>query len=66
VGDGDGVIVVPLELADEVAEEAAGMEAFETYVLEKVNAGAAVIGLYPPNEKAREEYQTYLRSQENR
>lgn len=66
VGDGDGVIVVPLELADEVAEEAAGMEAFEAYVLEKVNAGAAVIGLYPPNENAREEYQAYLRSQATR
>ncbi|MAY72586.1 MAG: ribonuclease activity regulator RraA [Halomonas sp.] len=66
VGDGDGVMVVPLELADEIAEEASGMEAFEAYVLDKVNNGAAVIGLYPPNEQAQEEYQAYLREQKSR
>ena len=48
------------------AEEASGMEAFEAYVLDKVNNGAAVIGLYPPNEQAQEEYQAYLREQKSR
>lgn len=61
VGDGDGVIVIPFELAGEIAEETQRMEAFERYVLEKVSAGAAVIGLYPPNQESREEYE---RSQE--
>lgn len=47
VGDRDGVMVVPAHLADELADECAGMESFEDFVLEQVNAGEAIIGLYP-------------------
>lgn len=48
VGDGDGVMVIPAHLVDEIAEECQGMETFEDFVLEQVQAGASVIGLYPP------------------
>ena len=48
VGDGDGVIVVPAHLADEIAEECAGMEEFEAFVRESVREGHSIIGLYPP------------------
>ncbi|MBX9466136.1 MAG: ribonuclease activity regulator RraA [Aquamicrobium sp.] len=47
VGDGDGVMVIPAHLADEIADECTAMESFEDFVLEEVKAGAAVIGLYP-------------------
>ncbi|TGD96500.1 ribonuclease activity regulator RraA [Methylobacterium nonmethylotrophicum] len=47
VGDGEGVIVIPAALADEVAAEAAEMTVFEDFVLEEVQNGRAVIGLYP-------------------
>lgn len=47
VGDTDGVMVIPAHLADEIAEECAGMESFEDFVLEEVQAGAPIIGLYP-------------------
>jgi regulator of RNase E activity RraA len=47
VGDGDGVMVIPAHLADEIAGECTDMESFEDFVLEEVKAGAAVIGLYP-------------------
>ncbi|GJD48388.1 hypothetical protein OPKNFCMD_1106 [Methylobacterium crusticola] len=47
VGDGEGVIVIPAGLADEVAREAAEMTVFEDFVLEEVNRGRGVIGLYP-------------------
>ncbi|WP_334193704.1 ribonuclease activity regulator RraA [Pararhodobacter sp.] len=47
LGDNDGVMVIPAHLADEIAEECTGMESFEDFVLEEVNGGATVIGLYP-------------------
>ncbi len=47
LGDGDGVMVIPAHLADEIADECTGMESFEDFVLEQVKAGAAIIGLYP-------------------
>ena len=48
LGDGDGVMVIPAHLADEIADECTGMETFEDFVLEQVRAGAGIIGLYPP------------------
>ncbi|TQV82229.1 ribonuclease activity regulator RraA [Denitrobaculum tricleocarpae] len=56
VGDGDGVVVVPLHLAEEIAEELTQMEAFEDYVFEQVSAGESIIGLYPPNEETLKRY----------
>lgn len=47
LGDGDGVMVIPAHLADEIADECTGMESFEDFVLEQVRAGAGIIGLYP-------------------
>ena len=47
LGDGDGVVVIPANLADEIAEEAYEMTAFEDFVTEQVNNGMAIYGLYP-------------------
>lgn len=47
VGDADCVIVIPAHMADEVAEEAVEMTAYEDFVVEQVKDGAAIIGLYP-------------------
>ncbi|WP_159588948.1 ribonuclease activity regulator RraA [Chelativorans xinjiangense] len=47
VGDADSVIVIPAHLADEVADEAVEMTAYEDFVAEQVKAGATIIGLYP-------------------
>lgn len=47
VGDDDSVIVIPAEIADEVATEASDMTAYEDFVVEQVKAGATIIGLYP-------------------
>lgn len=51
LGDGDGVMVIPAHLAAEIAEECTGMESYEDFVLEQVNAGAGIIGLYPPTDE---------------
>jgi regulator of RNase E activity RraA len=47
VGDRDGVMVIPAHLAAEIAKECTGMETFEDFVLEEVEGGAPIIGLYP-------------------
>ncbi|WP_323764391.1 ribonuclease activity regulator RraA [Marinovum sp.] len=47
LGDGDGVMVIPAHLADEIAVECTEMESYEDFVLEQVNEGAGIIGLYP-------------------
>ncbi len=52
VGDMDGVIIVPAHMADEVANEATEMTAFEDFVAERVRAGQATIGLYPATDEA--------------
>ena len=57
VGDGEGVVVIPAHLVDEIAEEALAMTAFEDFVTEKVNEGRSILGLYPAtDESTREEF----------
>jgi regulator of RNase E activity RraA len=50
VGDGEGVVVIPAHLADEIAAEAFEMTAFEDFVTEEVNKGRSILGLYPPTD----------------
>ncbi len=50
LGDGDGVMIIPRHLADEIAEESVEMELFEAFVLEEVNRGVPIRGLYPPTD----------------
>jgi regulator of RNase E activity RraA len=47
VGDDDGCIVIPAHLADEIADEATEMTAFEDFVTDKVREGRSILGLYP-------------------
>lgn len=60
VGDGEGVVVIPLHLAEEVAREAVQMTAFEDFVGEQVHNGRSILGLYPPtDEQSRSDYATW-------
>ena len=60
MGDGDGVLVIPAELADEVAIGAAEQEGIEAFIFELVRAGRPVIGTYPPTDAIRAEYKRWL------
>jgi len=51
LGDQDGVIVIPAHLADEIADEATEMTAFEDFVTEQVNKGHSILGLYPATDE---------------
>ncbi len=55
VGDGEGVVVIPAGIADEIADEAVEMTAFEDFVTERVRAGQSILGLYPPTEERNRE-----------
>ncbi|MEB8346146.1 ribonuclease activity regulator RraA [Flavobacteriaceae bacterium KMM 6898] len=48
VGDKDGVMIIPFHIAEEVAIDCEAMTLFEIFVLEQVNKGKSIIGLYPP------------------
>jgi regulator of RNase E activity RraA len=66
VADEDGAIVLPASLAKDAAREAQAKEHFEAWVLSKVEAGAALLGLYPPSAetKVRYERETALRKED--
>jgi regulator of RNase E activity RraA len=51
VGDQEGVFVIPAHLADEVADEAVEMTAYEDFVTEEVQKGRSIIGLYPATQQ---------------
>ena len=51
VGDREGVFVIPAHLADEVADEAVEMTAYEDFVTEEVQKGRSIIGLYPATQQ---------------
>jgi regulator of RNase E activity RraA len=42
LGDADGVIVIPRELADEIAEEATAMTTYEDFVIDMVAQGHSI------------------------
>jgi regulator of RNase E activity RraA len=60
LGDDDGVIVIPVDIVEEVAEEGLKMELFEEFVTLNVKEGRSIIGLYPPTDpKVLEEFETW-------
>jgi regulator of RNase E activity RraA len=60
VGDADGVIILPAHLADELADEATEMTAYEDFVTEQVRGGQSILGLYPPTDEANlERFKTW-------
>ena len=63
VGDGEGVVVIPAAIADEIAGEAIEMTAFEDFVTEKVLEGRSILGLYPPtDEGSRTEFEVWRKA----
>jgi regulator of RNase E activity RraA len=59
VCDNDGVVVIPVAMAAEVAEDGVEQERFERFVQRRVAEGASVVGLYPPNEGTVQDYQRW-------
>ncbi|KHA51276.1 ribonuclease activity regulator RraA [Sulfitobacter geojensis] len=66
VGDDDCVIIIPADLAEEVADEAVEMTAYEDFVVSEVKSGAGIIGLYPATDPANLEKFAEWRNAQNR
>ncbi|MDO5051579.1 MAG: fumarylacetoacetate hydrolase family protein [Pseudoclavibacter sp.] len=63
IGDDDGVVVIPPRLLAEVIEDALEQERQDGWVFERVRAGAAVDGLFPPDAERKAEYEAWKSSQ---
>lgn len=66
VGDDDSVIIIPAEIADEIAIEAFEMTAYEDFVVERVKAGHTIVGLYPATDETNLTIFTEWRKANNR
>lgn len=68
VGDKEGVIVIPAHLADDIAQEAVQMTAFEDFVTEMVQKeGRSILGLYPPTEqKSKDDFEAWMKQNASR
>jgi regulator of RNase E activity RraA len=57
VADGDGVVVIPAALIDAVLEQAPEQEQLETWIMQEVEAGVPLPGLYPANAETKARYE---------
>jgi regulator of RNase E activity RraA len=55
--DDDGAVLIPADLVDEMVATAPEQENLESWIMEQVRAGAALPGLYPPNEENKARYE---------
>jgi len=62
VGDVEGVVVIPRQLADEVARDAAEQEIMEEFIIGEVRSGKALRGTYPPDAETRARYDAWRKA----
>lgn len=60
VGDSDGVIVIPRDIAEEVVTAALRKEHQDAWVAERVAEGHGLDGLFPPSGHWKQDYQDYV------
>jgi regulator of RNase E activity RraA len=57
VVDGDGAVLIPQALVEEVAALAPEQERLEEWIMKEVEAGQKLPGLYPPNAETKARYE---------
>jgi regulator of RNase E activity RraA len=62
VADDDGVVVIPQDLLEFVAQEGAEHELYESWVFSEVENGVKLPGLYPSNDDAKARYAAWRKS----
>jgi regulator of RNase E activity RraA len=63
VADDDGAVLIPQALLEPVLEAGLEQERLEGWLIGEVEKGAALPGLYPPNEETRKRYEAWKASQ---
>ncbi len=63
VGDGEGVVVIPHALVEEVVQDALIQEEKENFALERVAAGESTIGLFPLSKERQPEFEAWKAKQ---
>jgi len=61
VADGDGAIVIPKALVEEVAKAGPEQERLEAWIMRQVEKGVPLPGLYPPNAETKARYEAETR-----
>jgi regulator of RNase E activity RraA len=56
------VVVIPAELGEQVALDAAEQEEMEKFLLARIAGGAPLPGTYPPNEATKAAYQAWRKA----
>jgi regulator of RNase E activity RraA len=56
VGDAEGVVVIPAHVAEDVAARTWDRDHLETWLQQRVAAGASIRGTYPPDDETKAEY----------
>ena len=63
VGDAEGVVVMPVSVANEVAQDGYEQEILEQFLQEKVAKGSSIRGVYPPNQDVLDEFKQWKSGQ---
>jgi regulator of RNase E activity RraA len=63
VVDQDGAVLIPAALLEDVVAAATEQEHLENWIMSQVDQGAALPGLYPPNDENRARYEAWRKNQ---
>ncbi|MBY5871398.1 ribonuclease activity regulator RraA [Rhizobium leguminosarum] len=62
VVDNDGAVVIPAAMIDDMLEAATEQERLEGWIMQEVNNGAALPGLYPANAENKARYEEWKKN----
>jgi len=65
VADGDGAVVIPQAMLNEVTELAAEQEIQEGWIINEVQRGVPLPGLYPPNDDTKARYAAWRKDKKS-
>ena len=61
--DQDGAVLIPAALLDDVVAACVEQERLEGWIMSRIDEGAALPGLYPPNAENQERYRKWVEAQ---